>query len=79
MEKTEEFNEAQKKINQDLDPETLQKMSKQMQNILAIRGDLSLRVAQRVTFLIRFNIIVFGVIVISLLLFMIIMPHYTYC
>ena len=58
---------------QNLDPQTLQKMSLQLQNILAMRGDLSLKVAKRATFLTRFVMLVFGVIAISFLLFMIIM------
>ena len=62
---------------QELDAQTLQKMSKQLQLILEIRGDLSLKVAKRVTFLTRFVIIVFGSIVVSLLLFMFLMAKNT--
>lgn len=60
-------------LDKTLDAQTLQKMNKQLQNILAMRGDLSLKVAKRVTFLTRFIMIVFGAITISLLLFIIIM------
>ena len=55
--------------DQELDAQTLQKMSKQLQNILEMRGDLTLKVAKRVTFLTRFIMIMFGTIAISLLVF----------
>jgi len=73
MEQSENEDLMDDKKNVSVDPLLLGQMSKQLQNILAIRGDLSLKVAKRVTFITRFNMIVFGSIAISFLLFMIIM------
>ncbi len=60
-------------LDQELDAKTLLKMSKQLQNILEIRGDLNLKVAKRVTFLTRFTITIFGVSSVSMLVFIMIM------
>jgi methyl-accepting chemotaxis protein len=72
MSKTEQTKSLDIFSDQELDAQLLHKMSKQMQTILEIRGDLSLKVAMRVTFLTRFIMIALGGIVISMLLFLII-------
>ena len=62
-------------LDRELDAQTIQKMSRQLQSILAMRGDLNLKVAMRVTFLTRFVMTMLGMITLSLLLLMIIMSN----
>jgi methyl-accepting chemotaxis protein len=57
----------------EVDPKSILDLGQRVQHILAMRGDLSLKVATRVTFLIRFTMILFGGLAISMLVMMLIM------
>jgi uncharacterized protein YoxC len=56
-----------------VDPKGILELGQRVQHILAMRGDLSLKVATRVTFLIRFTMVLFGGLAISMLVMMLIM------
>lgn len=57
----------------EVDPKSILDLGQRVQHILAMRGDLSLKVATRVTFLIRFTMVLFGGLAISMLVMMLIM------
>jgi len=75
MSQKQETKSTEASLDKELDAQTLHKMSRQIQSILAMRGDLNLKVSMRVTFLTRFIMVMLGTITISLLLLMMIMSN----